>query len=199
MQDWNEDGEYNNMRIFLFKVWENGKFMKKYESGSLYPLTFLTFATGVRQRNVNLFWKDGPGTYVAWVEPDRYGDINAPQHHIVYNLGVYSMQSENPTTLELHSEEKFPHDEVLGNMFSKVLKSEHHANGEKLIREENDPGLCYMDKTADMGYLFICYECDPCMFKCNVSGNACVEKQIEEEGGATKFIKVGLDSTDYNI
>ena len=110
------------------------------------------------------------------------------------------MQSENPTTLEVHSEEKFPHDEVLGEMFSKVLKSEHHpANMEKCIREENDPGMCYLDKTADMGYLFICYECDPVMFKCKVFGDACVDNQIEEEGGKTKFIKVGLDSTDYKI
>mgnify|MGYP006120823651 FL=1 len=74
------------------------------------------------------------------------------------------MQSESPATIELHSEDKFSHDDVLKMMFEKVMKSEFIPNEGKLIREDADPGLCYLDKTADMGYLFLCFECEPVQF-----------------------------------
>ena len=195
LQDYCEEGIYGNMRIFLFKVWDE----EKWAENDLYYFTLLTHEKGIKQRNTNIIWKGEPGLYLAWVEPDSHEDFNDTRG-IPYTLGVHSKQEEEPTTIELISPDRMAYEDVLKSMFSKVLKSEHQNNGSILVREENDPGLCYLDKTKDMGYLFICYECDPVKQIVVTSGPGVEQIHIDnEEPGTTQYFKVALGDAEFSI
>jgi hypothetical protein len=108
LQNLSQTGEYNNVRIFLYKVFNEEKF----NAGDFYHCEYLKGVTGVRQRNTVLNYKGEPGQYLVWVEVDHYGDVNADNSEIPFTLGFHGKQEDNPVTIELIPEELFSHETV---------------------------------------------------------------------------------------
>lgn len=93
----------------------------------------------------------------------------------------------------------YPHVQVLNNMFSKVLKCNHVDNVSKLIREEEDPGICYLDMIKEMGYIWFCFECDPVQFKTETFGEGVTEANFDEVPDGCRYIKCALEYSEYRI
>ena len=110
----------------------------------------------IRQRSTTIVQnRIEPGLYAVWVEPDVYGDINAPSHHIGYDFQVNAKQTESP--VEISVVDHIDHQTLFNHMLEKVLKD--GGKSDILVREEEDPGFCYIDMAQDMGYIFVCFEC----------------------------------------
>ena len=157
----------------------------------------MNIVSTVRQRITTLLPNYTPeGLFAVWVEPDVFGDINAPSHMTGYDFQVHAKQTESP--VEISEVDHIDHPTLFNKMFEKVLKDYNKA--EFLIREEDDPGLCYLDMTQDMGYIFICFECAECQFICNTTGSAVVNSETDETiNGECRFVRVALDSNDFCV
>ena len=59
----------------------------------------------------------------------------------------------------------------------------------------------YLDMTKDMGYLFICYECEPVKQTLVTDGPGVAHSSIEDEevSGGTKYFKVSLSDVEFDI
>lgn len=90
-------------------------------------------------------------------------------------------------------------------MLSWYIKSETPEKKSLLVRENPDTGLCYLDKMHDMGYFFVCFNCDDhdsvlATIKCSGAGIVNCELEKEEvHKECIKYFNVSLDSNDYSI